>query len=220
MKAFTLLLIAISMLMFACVSPVNMTQDRAKTLGKNHLEVNASYSRYAQTDNNYSNLTNNNYGGRIGYGLSDKVDLKARYERLVSTTEGGGAANYLSLISKIGLKKDQISLLIPLSAYFDQAVFESGSRYTIAPEGIFTNTMSNHVDVTAMFKTEYVFAAQDRGDDWFFGFKLGFGFSTDLDKWSIRPEGGLMVNPDDSGQIWSYGIGLIYVFDLLGKKQR
>jgi hypothetical protein len=211
MKAFLSLLYPLFLFAsYSCVTPINMTQDRAKTLGKNYLEVAGSYSKYTDEDNNQ--VGNNNYGGRIGFGVSPNVDIKARYERLVSTKENGGAANYLSVFPKINLLHQKISLLLPVSSYFGEAIFKDDSRYSIAPEVIGTYTFGSNADVSGMIKGDYFFSTEDRSDEFYWGFKIGFGLSSNLDKWAIRPEAGYMFNPNDPGQIWSFGVGLIYNF--------
>jgi len=217
MKKHILTITIVSMVFGSCVTPINMTQDRAKTIGKNRLEVAGSYTKYSDEENNQ--VGNNNYGGRIGYGLSQDVDLKVRYERLVSTNENGGAGNYLSLLPKINLYQQKISLLVPVCSYFGDYIFDDDSRYSIAPEIIGTYSFGTNADISGMIKGDYFFPTEGKSHEFYWGFKVGFGVSSDLDKWAIRPEVGYMLNPNGPGQIWSYGVGLVYCFDLGGSQK-
>jgi len=196
-----------------------MTQDRAKTLGNKHFEVAGSYSQYVKATEKSSDITNNNYGGRIGFGVSNNVDIKARYERLVSATENGGAGNYLSLLPKISLWKDKIAIIVPVCSYFNDVIFDSDSRYTIAPEIIGTFTFGKNADITGTVKGDYAFARTNIESDFYYGFKLGMGVSSDLDKWALRPESGVLFNPGQAYTIWSYGVGLIYYFNFSGNNK-
>jgi hypothetical protein len=46
----------------------------------------------------------------------------------------------------------------------------------------------------------------------------GFAFSSDLTKWSIRPEYGLMFNPNEKGHYNHFSIGLSLNISNLSKK--
>src|SRR4051812_18881157 len=129
-----LIYLIIIVLINGCVSPVNLTFDRASTLGKNNIEINGSVSHYNKVQDQQIYGKNENYGGRIGFGLSDKTDLKIRYERLIdiSTTDHKGY-NYISIFPKFSIVKDKLAVLVPFSSYFSTAIFDSDSRYTIAP---------------------------------------------------------------------------------------
>jgi hypothetical protein len=217
MKKHTLTIAIISLVFGSCVSPINMTQDRAKTLGKNNLEAAGSYTQYSTKGDNSTSVSNNNYGARFGYGLSDNVDLKIRYERLVSASEYGGAGNYLSIFPKVNLVKEKLSLIVPVSSYFDTFIFDEGSRYSIAPEFLGTLTFGKTADITGMVKGDYFFSSGSNNDDFYVGFKIGFGISSDLDQWAIRPEVGHMFSVNEKGQIWSYGVGVVYIFNFRTK---
>jgi hypothetical protein len=193
---------------------INSTYERSNTLGNDHLEIAGSYSHYDFSSEGSGSVgAYNNYGGRFGVGLTDDVDIKIRYERFLSAQTGDEAADYLSIFPKFEIWNDEISVIIPLSSYFDESVFSSVARYSIAPEFIGTHPFSKKVDVTGNFKLDYFFPKNNLEDELLFGFKLGFGLSSDLEKWSLRPEAGLLIDSNDSGQLWSYGLALQFRFD-------
>jgi hypothetical protein len=68
-----------------CFAPVNNQYEKAGTLKKGNLELSGNYTRYSASGGGGTESTNNNMGFRVGYGLSDKFDLKLRYERLSPT---------------------------------------------------------------------------------------------------------------------------------------
>src|SRR3954469_22706436 len=99
LTAFTLLL---SPLFFSCgvVLPVSSQFENASTLKKGGVEVEGQYSAYLVSA---EGTVNKNFGVKIGYGLTDKFDLKLRYENLAPVMDEGDGqkTNYFSVIPKI-----------------------------------------------------------------------------------------------------------------------
>lgn len=78
------LFVALSTLLFACAfAPVNNQYEKAGTLKKGNVELSGSFTGYRAIETAGSINTNNNLGFRAGLGISDKFDLKFRYERLM-----------------------------------------------------------------------------------------------------------------------------------------
>ena len=113
---FTLLMLATASLsLFSCitVAPVHGSYEKAGTLGKGNVELSGNYSRYVVGGDGESEALNNNVGVRAGYGLSDKVDLKVRYEKLMVIKKEDDAdfkANYYSVIPKVNFIPGKLSL--------------------------------------------------------------------------------------------------------------
>ena len=81
----TLLITGLILFFFSsCVVPVNTSFERAATLGKGNFEAGGSFSHYTGFSEGESSSLHDNLGLRAGYGISDKVDLKIRYERIGS----------------------------------------------------------------------------------------------------------------------------------------
>ena len=72
---------------------------------------------------------NDGLGLGLGYGISDKVNLKIRYERLSSD----GSTNFVAFGPKISLKKDRIAAALPVWSYFS----EGESLWGISPTMLF-----------------------------------------------------------------------------------
>jgi hypothetical protein len=220
-------LLCCSMVSCVSVSPVHSSFERAATLGKGNVELMGSYTHYVATGGGESEASNNNYGGRVGYGLAKNVDLKLRYEKLVPVDEEEKAMykiNYFSVIPKVSIVEKKLSFLMPVSRY-NYTEDQSGEItkdhiYSIAPQFIGTLTSaSNTADVSFSIKGDYAIYSHDQGDDLFMGFNLGAGFSKNLDKWAIRPEVGYIFKPGDGGGWWSMGIGAQFILPT-GKKSK
>jgi hypothetical protein len=204
--------------LFSCatVAPVNTSYERAATLGKGGLELAGSYSHYSFSGDGESTPTNNNYGAKVGYGISNKMDVKLRYEKLVPVGLEEGSkfkANYISFIPKYSIVDKKLAFLLPLSRYNFKDASEAGEtfkdhNYSIAPQfiGTFTNK-TNKADLSFSLKGDLLINSE--GDnDFLLGFSGGAGFSSNLDKWAIRPEVGYLFKPGETGGFWNMGIGL------------
>ena len=216
------LLTVVYLSLSSCVSiaPVHSSFEKAGTLGKGNVELSGSFSRYIVGANGESEPINKNLGFRAGYGISDKVDIKLRYENLMlneKIPDVDFKASYFSVIPKINFIPGRLSLFVPLSMYRFKTV-ESGntyksSSYSIAPHLISTFTSkSNTADISPSLNVEYLFDTEKGSEGSFLmGFNLGAGFSSDLRKWAVRPEVGYLFKPGEQGHIWNYGIALQFV---------
>lgn len=214
----------------SCVSvtPVLNSYEKAGTLGRGNAEAAVSYTGYNTSAYERSAHSHNNYGIRTGYGFSDRFDLKGRYERFTSVLRQGKrepATNYYSLIPKVALAPRFLSLSAPLSRYTYKEVIE-GRSYSrevnsIASQLHFTYTVpGNKMDLTAGLKADYVYGRRgwQREQDLLFSTSMGAGFSTNVDKWAIRPEVGIMYSAANVTTYVSYGIGVQYT--LFAKKNK
>src|SRR5687768_10798215 len=206
----------------ANVAPVTNQYEKAATLKRGNIELAGNFTAYTIAGYGGTNSVNNNYGFRAGYGLSDKVDIKLRYERLKPSgtiEDSPESVRYFSIIPKIALVPNKLSLLIPISYYSsdvektaDYGVYDFNS---IAPQIIYTITnKKNTADLSFGLKADCLFA--EGGGGVLFGATIGGGFSSDLEKWAIRPEVGLL-SFGGGASFLSYGVGLQFI---LPKKSR
>ena len=212
----TLLLLPLLLVVGSCgVIPINNSFEKAGTLKKGNVEAAGNISSYTNMSWGWDGGSTKysfgiqNIGARLGIGLSDKTDLKFRYERLVSSNlEGFTSMSYYSVIPKFALTDDELSLLVPISLYkyrnenwFDETGNSTGS---IAPQLLYTFTsVKKKADLTLGAKGDLLFGGG--GAILLFGTSVGAGFSNDLSKWAIRPEVGTTFF--GGSLIWSYGIG-------------
>ena len=205
------------MLGIACVAPVNSSYESARTLGKGNTELMGLYTRYAYAEDGETDKSNENYGFRIGHGVTDKFDIGFQYIFLNSASnEDGTNANYLSLAFKYSLLENIIAGSLPLGAY----VYDGGesasadATFFISPKLLFTYPVSDMFEASFASKIDFYF---EEDYDPMLGFNLGFGLSEDLNKWAIRPETGYIFEPGESSGYWSFGVGFNYY--LAGKNK-
>ena len=226
----TIALLTTAVYMTSCISiaPVHSSFEKAGTLGKGNIEASGSYSKYIVGIDSESEPINYNIGFRAGYGVSDKFDIKLRYENLLLNEKVPGVdfkASYFSVIPKVNFTPGKLALFVPLSMYRFKSVENGDSykstSYSIAPHLITTFTSKNHTaDFSPSVNVEYLFdTEEDSEGNFLMGFNIGAGFSSDLRKWAIRPEVGYLFKPGDEGHIWNYGVALQFVLPT-GKKAK
>lgn len=216
-------------ILFSCAfAPVNNQYEKAGTLKKGNLELAGSFTGYSVAGGGESGSSNNNFGFRVGYGISDKFDLKLRYERLIPAAgfnsdfngdEEIKAINYFSIVPKFALIPEKLSLLVPVSHYSYKEVFNgeefNASLNSITPQLIYTlSNAKNKVDFSFGLKGDCFFG--EGGASLFMGTTAGAGFSSDLSKWAIRPEIGASFI--GGGAFLSYGLGLQLIIPKNKKK--
>jgi len=218
------LIAIISISLNSCFAPVNLTYESARTLKKGEIDVQGNYSRYYQPGIfNSTNNCNNNFGVKVGYGIKEWYTMKFRYERLVVKTDydfgiselseitDNWAVNYFELENKFKLLNNNIALGIPLGYYSMKSGNSADGLFSIDPRVYFTfSNKTNKFEFNLIPKLHIVITDGFVGA--LPGISLGFGFSSDLDKWALRPEFGYDGN-------FSFGFGLnIIVFKTIKKE--
>ncbi len=205
----------------ASVAPVNTSFESARTLSKGQIECMGNYSAYYyNTSSDGTENINNNFGLRIGYGFTDKFDLKLRYEHLNPAQESNDIninINYFSISPRFSLKKDRIAGALGLGKYFYSTNNESSvSSTVISPRIAFGNSSGKTFDITLTTKLDIF--PDDHETLW--GVNVGCGFSSDLDKWAIRPEIGVMKDLSDFGYYTLFNVGVAFILKFNALKSK
>lgn len=196
------------------LAPVGSHFESASTLNKNAIEIKGSYDNYDYGDGNELERNNYNFGGTVGYGVLENFDLKLRYENLTSYDEAADGqrekAHLISLSPKYMVIDKVLSFKLPFNYYFDNG----SSTVSLAPAALGTLPVSNNFDMTGGIQYQHFF---DEDINNYLGASLGFGFSQNLDVWSLRPEVGFQTPAGDSfGDVFflNYGVAFLYNFNL------
>jgi hypothetical protein len=186
------------------MAPINSSFESAKTLNKGQMECMRNYSSYSlkaegENGDKVTEKVNNNFGFKLGYGISNRMDLKFRYERMLPVLQEDkdqlNGVNYFALTPRYGIVKNRIAGALDLGLYSYTMKEDniSDQSYFIGPKLAFTYPSSKYFDLTLTTKID-IFLSD--GDE-LWGLNLGCGISSDLEKWSLRPEIGLMKDLSD-----------------------
>lgn len=169
-----------------CYTPVNLNFDSSRMLGKGAVEIQGSASTYSyQTENDDLKTWNQNVGGKIGIGFSEKYNLKFRFEALFYSDglNRNYAATYLEWENKFKLGNN-FALSIPLGTYIDR--YLGGISYIILDPRLYTTIYRGENFELSIIPKCHLFLGS--GFAFMPGISFGAGFSSNLNKWSIRPE--------------------------------
>lgn len=181
------------MLLYGCIAPVNLTYESARTLAKGQVDIQGNYGRYFFQER-YSVLINENYGAKIGYGITDDYTLKLRYEHITTEdqqwfTDIFGTSypfrlemDYVEIENKIHFSDTWGAVGIPISYYTNLNIFSFDPRYYFT----FSNR-KNSLEASIIPKVHLLFA---KNVAFMPGLSIGFGLSSNLDRWAFRPEVG------------------------------
>lgn len=170
----------------SCMAPVNLNFESASMLekGEKDRQVSGSYYYipYEIGDNKYVE-TQINIGGKLGFGISDKYNIKAKIEVLIHQDQKG-AFFLLEMDNKIRLSK-WAAVSLPVGVYVGIGQGELNAWPQFDPRFYLTYAPSNKFELTVIPKV-HIYSIDPRA--WNPGLSLGAGFSKDLNLWSIRPE--------------------------------
>lgn len=195
--------IALVLLLLPGCVPFVADQQSARLLPEGEVEVTPSFSYVSFSAEGETEHVQDHYGVRLGYGATDRVELRAMYER-VSVEDTDEGVNLLGAGVKWALVPDQLAFYLPVG-FATGGGIETGDSWTVVPTLLGTYRTGPTFEVTPSVKGIYPFTAED--PELFVGLHLGAGLSTDLDVWAIRPEVGIVVNPGDEGVTWGWAVG-------------
>jgi hypothetical protein len=190
----------------AC-APVFSDLQSARLLDKGRVELtpSASYVGFSNDDDDASGHVQDGYGVQLGVGLHDAVELRARYEHI----DGAGEVPGVEVVGfgpKVRLLRDHLALYVPVGRAFgggeDADLSES---WQVHPTLIGTAPVHRNVEVNASAK--YLIPLSGDGGDDTLAFNLGLGLGQ-LDRWAIRPEAGILVNPGEGGHFYHFSLGV------------
>ena len=211
---FALPCILVTLLTSGCLTIFSEMQS-ARMAGPGRFEITPSYSRIWSSESSNEELTDN-LGVRTGVGVSDTVDLRFRFEH-VFLDEGDGW-NLVGFGPKFRLLKDHIALSVPFGLAFGEDI-DTEDSFEVQPTVIFTVPMDKGLEFNTSGKL-IVFLDDDLEQDeriWA-AVNIGFGISTDLEKYVVRPEIGFFFdpNPEREGHFYHMSVGITYY---LGEKK-
>ena len=183
-----LILITIS----SCVTPVNLNFESSRMLEKGDIEFQVSGSTYQGHNGPLSNidLQQSNFGVKLGIGVTEKYNIKFKFESLNPgnefidndddlITDFYFASTFIEFDNKISLG-DGAALSLPLGVY-------EGGLIQFDPRFYFTFAPSDKFELTFIPKL-HMYGFRFSSGSVIPGISIGAGFSSDLNRWSIRPE--------------------------------
>lgn len=195
-------------LVSGCAAPFSDLQS-ARLAGPNRIEVTPSYSTVSFSDEGERERVQDHFGVQVATGVSDRVDLRGRYER-ISVREADEDVNVLGFGPKFGLVEDRLAFYVPVGFAFGGDI-EVSETFQVHPTLLLTLPVHEAVELNGSVKALIPITERDIDD--LIAFNFGIGLGPDLRRWVIRPEIGFLFNPGEDGHFRHLSIGLTYYFD-------
>lgn len=190
-----------------CVAPFSDLQS-AKMLGRGNYEVTPGYSAYLAEDEGDMDKVQDHFLVQGGYGVSNFLDLRLRYEHVSALAIEGDSisANILAFGPKMRLAKDWLALYVPIGFAFGGDIEGSSETWQIHPTVLVTLPIAKYFELNPSAKI-MIPLSNEEGLQTLYAFNLGLALSTDVRKWALRPEIGLCTNFEGDYAL-QYSIGL------------
>ena len=206
-------LLLIALLIVGCAPITFSNLQSAKMVRKGKLEYTPSFS---------SSINTNSFGLQTAYGLNNKYNFRLRLERIIidfdefesdssnfidmSTFNFKANITHLSFGIKYQLLKNKSAIYFPISLTINDINSEIIKQ--IEPTYLHSFTLGKYFEFNPSIKA--LIPLDSNFKDFLLAYNLGFGISSNLSKWVIRPEVGYLLF---SKGIYHMSIGLsVYPF--------
>lgn len=198
---------------FSC-APLSSDLQSARMVGKKRVEITPGHStvQFAEEKpQQHEKKSSQESSGRlvglqVAYGLSDKVDLRLRVEHFEYREF---TANVFSIGPKIRLVKDRVALYLPVW-------FVDFKPVQLQPTVLLTFPLvKNKIEFNPSVKSLLSVGGYDPNTGIMFACNGGLGISTNLAKWALRPEYGVVYDVREKCRYMNFSIGLTLNLSLL-----
>jgi hypothetical protein len=163
-------------------------------------------------------------GIKIGFGIAKNFDLKLSYSRGFYTFLNNkkwfdSKENNITISPKVSFLKGILGIKVPFSfiLYNDEHAKKTKVYYIISPRFIVSLHYKQYVECNISPFFEFYLPGEGIDPTYLLGGNLGFAFSSNLKKWSVRPEAFLsypLPNKNNSSDMLIYGWGVAATINL------
>jgi hypothetical protein len=164
-------------------------------------------------------------GLKVGIGILDIFDVKLAYSRgfyKFDTKLEDSKVNNISIMPKVSLLNRHLAFQVPFTFMLSNWEYEGKTKtetyYLLSPRIISSIHYKQFVEFNVSPCLEVFIPGHGIDPSYFIGGNIGFAFSSNLQRWSVRPEGFISYYLPKSGatnyKILYYGWGLAFTFNI------
>lgn len=184
-------------------APIFSELQSARTVGKGNIELTPHFSSTDFYEQLAPNGVQNHLGLQVANGLSDRLDLRTRYEFVwPKGFDLSSGTNVVSLGLKYGLAPDRVAIYLPVGRALGEG---SSQSWEIQPTLLFTQPIIPR-ELELTFAPKYVAVLCESCAD-LYAINLGLSVGSDVRRWSIRPEYGLAFQEGDPDFFGQFSLG-------------
>jgi len=188
-------------------APVFSDLQSARTVGKGKVELTPGATNTYAVDSENSSAIQQHFGAQLAYGLTRRLDVRLRYEN-ISTNFEIPSVDVLGFGLKYAVVPDILAVYVPVGGVINKNFEER--QFQTQPTLLFTlPIVANKIELNMAGKSIFYFDYEGVNMAW----NMGFGLSTNLKKWVLRPEYGRLYEIDGQGAPLSQlSLGFSWVF--------
>ncbi|MGZ4886198.1 MAG: hypothetical protein ACXVJK_00650 [Candidatus Aminicenantales bacterium] len=180
----------------------------ASVLKPKQVEVTPDFSTVSLSITGESGHVWDIYGLQLGIGVFRGVEFRARYGYL-NWAGFGPNVSFINFGPKIGLWKDFLALYVPFEFGFGDMV-DVSETWSVHPTLMGTIPVGKTVEINPAVKALIPF---QKDSQTLVALDLGLGILLlESKNLAIRPEGGILFHPGDSGSFLELSVGVSYRF--------
>ena len=195
-----------------CAPPFSELQS-AKLVDEGEFEIAGHYSAVSlhldmgddDQEGGGDGRIQDNIGVQLAYGLTEAMNLRFRYE-YIDVGDSLITAHAVGFGPKFSLAEDVIALYVPIGFALGEDI-KTEDTWQLHPTIIVTSTHGGVLELNASVKYILTFA---KGRDDLMAFNIGLGLSPDLERYAIRPEAGLLIDPGEGSYYWHFSVGFSF----------
>jgi hypothetical protein len=203
----------------ACAPPFSELQG-ARLAGRGTVDVTPMYSLTHFSAEGGGGKAQDEFGLQAATGVSSRVDLVARYQRISPATSGDVSGmtmgvpgiNVFVAGPKVSLVRDRLAVALPLGFAWGTD-FGSSETWQARPTILGTVPLAPSLDLDLSGKALIWLSSDDDDTDNLLAGTIGLGYRPSA-AWTVRPELGVLINPGETGRFWNLSVGVTRAFTL------
>ena len=211
-------ILSIMLLISMNCAPITSDMQSAKTAGQGGIEMTMNVGSLEMDSDDEmvesEGSVQDNFGISFAYGITDNIDLRARFESIeIPSVEGEEVEmpsySLMSFGIKYGIIEDRLAFYLPYSSYStDEEGIDPANL--IAPALLYTATVGDAFELTPSLKYLVPLGDIAEDNDPGLAYNLGFGYQL-FGKFTLRGEWGQYIPGGDGETIFSQtSLGLTY----------
>jgi hypothetical protein len=180
----------------------------ARMAGPGNTQVTPTAAATWLAADDHTERVTHNVGLRLTHGVTPALDVIGGVE-YVGFRDRGRGSWAVGAGPKLSLVQDRLALWLPVGALFGEDV-ETARTWQTNPTLLFSFDLSPEVEITPSAKALIPLHPDQREEgNYLLGLNLGLGWTPPGAAWTLRPEGGLIWDPNASeqGRMWHLGVG-------------
>ncbi len=208
-----ILILGITFAAAACLVPPFSELQSAKMAGQGRVELTPHGSLILSSQEGETNHVQDNLGVQAALGITNFMDLRLRYEYLYHPDSGGRydssfSGHVLGFGPKFSLVKNRLALFLPVGFAFGEDI-EVAETWEFHPTALVTFPVSNAFEINGSAKVLIPFRKEQNT---LYAINIGLGIGQDLRRWAVRPEVGILFDPEEEGCYFHISLGFTYAF--------